>query len=172
MSNWQEWMAGTDPTDAASLLRIVPLVITPPGLLLRWTSDASHAYFIERATGLGTAPAFSLLQTNVLGQQGTTTFTDTTAPWNGAAFYRVGTGSGGLVPLWLQAPQFVPGSVTVTWTSVTNRSYVVERSPGLSVPILFTPVATNVPGQAGTTSYTDTNGSSPGPFFYRVAVRQ
>ena len=172
MDNSQEWVAGTDPTNAVSLLRIVPLVVIPPGLLLRWNSDASRAYFIERATGLGSPTAFSQLQTNVSGQAGTTTFTDTTAPGIGAAFYRVGTGSGNVsTPLSLEVPQFMPANVTVTWTSVTNRSYSVERSASQSAPMLFAPVATNVPGQAGMTSVTDTNASGAGPFFYRVRVQ-
>jgi hypothetical protein len=172
MNNWQEWVAGTDPTNAASLLRITPLVVTPPGLLLRWNSDASHDYFIERAIGFGSPPAFSLLQTNVSGQAGTTIFTDTTAPGIGAVFYRVGTSSGGVsIPLSLEVPQVVPANVTITWTSVTNRRYSVERSASLLAPMLFAPVATNVPGQAGMTIFTDTNASGSGPFWYRVGVQ-
>ncbi|MEI7936195.1 MAG: thrombospondin type 3 repeat-containing protein [Verrucomicrobiota bacterium] len=149
MNNWQEWIAGTDPTSAASSLRLEAPVVVPPALVLRWNSDASHAYFIERATELGSTAAFSLLQSDIPGQAGTTTFTDASAPWDGAAFYRVGTDSGGgSAPLWLEVPQSLPGTVTITWTSVTNRSYVVQRSTSLLAPMLFTPVATNVPGQA------------------------
>jgi hypothetical protein len=47
----------------------------------------------------------------------------------------------------------------------------VERSTSLLAPMSFGPVATNVPGQAGTTSYTDTSTSGPGPFLYRVRVQ-
>jgi len=36
---------------------------------------------------------------------------------------------------------------------------------------LFTPLATNLPGQPGTTTYTDTNAAGAGPFLYRVGVR-
>ena len=170
MNNWQEWVAGTDPTNAAPLLRLLPPVVVPPALLLRWNSDANHSYFIERATGLGSSSTFSLLQAKIPGQADTTTFTDTA--WASAAFYRVGTDSGGgSAPLWLEVPQFVPGTATVVWTSVTNRSYVLERRTSLSAPMLFAPVATNVPGQPGTTSYTDTSLSGPGPFFYRVRVQ-
>ena len=170
MNNWQEWVADTDPTNAASLLQLLPPVVVPPTLLLRWNGDASHTYLIERATKLTSLPTFSPLQTHIPGETGTTTFTDTT--WDAAAFYRVGTDSGGLAPLSLQAPLFVPASVTVTWTSVTNRSYVLERSAGLSAPTLFTPVATNVQGQTGTTSFIDTTTTGPGPFLYRVSLQQ
>jgi hypothetical protein len=173
MSNWQEWLVGTDPTDAASALRVLPLVIAPPGVRLQWwSSTTNHVYFIERAIGLGTTPAFSLL-TNLPGRDVTMTFTDTTAPLDGAAFYRVGTYSTGGVPIpWLDMPQVLPAYVTVSWSSVTNRSYVLERGTGLSAPMFFTPVATNLPGQAGTTSFTDTDATGIGPFFYRVAVQQ
>ena len=108
MNNWQEWVAGTDPTNAASLLRLLPPVVVPPALLLRWNSDANHTYFIERATGLDSSSTFSLLQANIPGQADTTTFTD--SAWASAAFYRVGTDSGGgFAPLWLEVPQFRAG---------------------------------------------------------------
>jgi hypothetical protein len=32
-------------------------------------------------------------------------------------------------------------------------------------------LATNLPGQPGSTTYTDTNAAGAGPFFYRVGVR-
>jgi hypothetical protein len=172
MNNWQEWVAGTDPTNSASLLKLLAPGVHPGGLLLRWNSDAGRAYSIERATALGTTPTFSLLRSNIPGQAGTTAFTDTTASRGGAAFYRVGTDSAGSpAPMWLQAPQLVPASVTVTWTSVTNRSYILQRSTNVSAPMLFAPVATNISGQSGTTSYRDTNTSGAGPFYYRVGVQ-
>jgi parallel beta-helix repeat protein len=173
MNNWQEWVAGTDPTDATSLLRLLPPVFTAPSLLLRWWStDTNYIYFIERASGFATTPAFSLLQTNIPGGAGMTSFNDTTAPLDRAAFYRVGTDSTNAVLIpWLDMPQFMPANVTVTWASVTNRSYSVERSTSLLAPMLFAPVTTNVPGQAGMTSYTDTSATGAGPFLFRVRVQ-
>src|SRR5262245_48173078 len=95
----------------------------PPNLLLRWNGDANRTYFVERATSPKPPLTFSLLQTNVPGQSGTTTFTDTAPPVN-TAFYQVKTDStNGSSPIWLQAPVFIPASVIVTWTSVANRNY-------------------------------------------------
>lgn len=64
-------------------------------------------------------------------------------------------------------------ATTVTWQSVSTRSYSVERSSQLSSSgTSFSAVATKVPGLADVTSYTDTNATTAGPFFYRVVVRQ
>jgi hypothetical protein len=60
-------------------------------------------------------------------------------------------------------------SVTVTWQSVEGVSYVLERSASLG-PATFTPVAMNIPGQPGTTSYIDTIAVGDGAFFYRVGA--
>jgi hypothetical protein len=61
-------------------------------------------------------------------------------------------------------------NVTVTWQSVAGVNYVLECSTNLAATACFTPLATNLPGQPGTTTYTDTNAVGPGPFFYRVGV--
>jgi len=42
----------------------------------------------------------------------------------------------------------------------------------LSSAPLFTPLATDIPGQPGTTTYTDTNAAPLAPLFYRVGVGQ
>ena len=58
----------------------------------------------------------------------------------------------------------------VTWQSVAGVSYFLERSTNLSSSPLFKPLATGIPGQPGTTAYTDTNAVGTGPYFYRVGV--
>jgi parallel beta-helix repeat protein len=95
MSNWQEWRAGTDPTNPASALRILaPGVVTnASGVTVRWQSVSGIIYYLERSTNLRVQPAFSLLQTNIPGQPGTTSYTDTTAVGPGPFFYRVGVGN-------------------------------------------------------------------------------
>jgi hypothetical protein len=61
-------------------------------------------------------------------------------------------------------------NVTVTWQSIAGVNYFLERSTNLAATPRFTPLATNLPGQPGTTICTDTNAAGTGPFFYRVGV--
>ena len=61
-------------------------------------------------------------------------------------------------------------NVTVSWQSVAGVNYFLECSTNLSATLGFTCVATNLPGQPGTTIYTDNNAVGTGPFFYRVGV--
>jgi hypothetical protein len=90
LNNWQEWLAGTNPTNAASVLRLQLPVLLPGSVALTWTSVTNRTYFVQRATNLLAPSAFSLLQTNILGLLGTTSFTDTSPPVSGPAYYRVG----------------------------------------------------------------------------------
>jgi len=90
LNNWQEWHCQTDPTNALSVLRL--LSVSPQGtnLLLTWQSVAGVDYFLERSTNLATFPPFFPLATNLVGQAGMTTFTDTNAANWRQSVYRVG----------------------------------------------------------------------------------
>ncbi len=60
--------------------------------------------------------------------------------------------------------------LTVTWQSVPGVNYFIEQSAGVPAPWVLVPFATGIPGQSGTTSFTDTNADLTGPLFYRVGV--
>jgi len=90
MNNWQEWTAATNPTHAASVLRLLQPAVESAGVTLTWLSVTNRTYSVERATNLASSPAFSLLEANIPGLPGTTSFTDTDPPASGPAFYRIG----------------------------------------------------------------------------------
>ena len=70
----------------------------------------------------------------------------------------------------LLPPALAGADVTLSWPSGTGRSYVLECSTNLGAAPSFFPLATNLPGQPGTTSFTHTNGAGLGRCLYRVAV--
>ena len=92
LNNWQEWKAGTNPTNALSVLRMVSATATnnPPGLAVVWQSVSNLTYFVQSSTNLGLQPAFSTVRSNIIGQAGTTSSTDTNVLGPGPYFYRVG----------------------------------------------------------------------------------
>lgn len=90
MNNWQEWIAGTNPTNALSVLLMVSATNSPTGAAVTWQSVNTRSYFIQRASDLSAQPAFTTVVTNVAGLSGTTTFTDTNTIGTGPFFYRVG----------------------------------------------------------------------------------
>lgn len=60
---------------------------------------------------------------------------------------------------------------TLTWQSVTNRSYFIERAASLAPDAEFQMLRTNIQGQANTTSIVDTNPPAATPAFYRVGIQ-
>ncbi|MCX6924021.1 MAG: hypothetical protein NT154_12550 [Verrucomicrobia bacterium] len=90
MNNWQEWVAGTVPTNALSTLRMLDPTNAALGITVRWQSVGGRTYFLQRASSLGMAAPFSLVASNIIGRFGTTTYTDASAAGPGPFFYRVG----------------------------------------------------------------------------------
>jgi hypothetical protein len=73
--------------------------------------------------------------------------------------------------LQLLTPSNSGSGVSVRWDSVRNVMYFLERSTNLAVQPAFSSLASNLVGQANTTTYTDTTAAGSGPFFYRVGVQ-
>jgi hypothetical protein len=90
MNNWQEWKAGTIPTNAASVLQLASPSNSVSGITVMWQSVSGIIYYLQSSTNLSAQPAFSSIQSNIVGQAVTTSYTDTTATNGGPYFYRVG----------------------------------------------------------------------------------
>jgi len=89
LNNWQEWGAGTDPTNAVSVLRILSATSAVSGVTVTWSTVTNRFYALERAIDLGAASAFSVLQSNITGVGGTNSWTDTNSVGSAPRFYRV-----------------------------------------------------------------------------------
>jgi hypothetical protein len=92
MNNWQEWIAGTNPTNAASLLKILSVSNSVSGTTVTWQSVSGKTYLLQRSTNLLAQPAFSTISGSiyVFGQTGVTSYKDIGAVGSGPFFYRVG----------------------------------------------------------------------------------
>ena len=87
---WEEWMAGTDPTNNKSFLGMrMPQPSSGSGVYVRWASVTGKVYAVDRSTNLNSTPAFLTLQQQIYGQPGTTVYFDTTSPGLSPRFYRV-----------------------------------------------------------------------------------
>jgi hypothetical protein len=92
MNNWQKWIAGLNPTNTSSVLAMVSPAPTnnSSGITVTWQSVTNRTYFLQSSTNLTGEPAFWSIQSNIPGQPGTTSYTDTSATNGGPYFYRVG----------------------------------------------------------------------------------
>jgi hypothetical protein len=90
MNNWQEFVAGTNPTNAASVLTMYSAVPQPSFNLtfIQWQGVSTRTYYLQRSTNL--SAGFSTIQSNIVGYNGTNLIYDTIAPNGGSYFYRIG----------------------------------------------------------------------------------
>ena len=89
LSNLGEWLAGTNPTNATSGLRLAVQSAGPDGAVLLWPSVVGKTYRIDRATNLATG-FNSIVRTNITATAPTNTETDDSVLPGNARFYRIG----------------------------------------------------------------------------------
>ncbi|MFH0907490.1 MAG: choice-of-anchor Q domain-containing protein [bacterium] len=90
-STFQEYLAGTDPTDGHSRLGMTSSErVGSPGFVVRWSSASNRAYAILRSTNLlMNGAVFTQLGTDIPATPPENVYTDATAGVDGR-FYRVG----------------------------------------------------------------------------------
>jgi hypothetical protein len=97
MDNWSEWVAGTNPTNASSVFRLLSPVRTDEGIVVTWEGGLGGNYSVERAVDINSGGGFSVIATNVQCLVTTNSpvdgglgfFTDTNAAEGVGVFYRV-----------------------------------------------------------------------------------
>lgn len=90
-STFQEWLADTNPTNAASVLRLVGITNQATGAKITWLSSPTKLYSLERATNLNLTQPFVVFTTVNGSASNTTSFTDAGARGMGSVVYRVST---------------------------------------------------------------------------------
>ncbi len=91
MNNYQEYIAGTNPTNAASVFKIQSLTNSQAGFTINFQSAWGRNYTLYATTNLaaGTWTAVQS-QATILGDGGVDALTDSTTATNALRFYRVG----------------------------------------------------------------------------------
>jgi hypothetical protein len=93
MNNWQEYLAGTNPTNASSVFKITSYqLLSATQFVVRWSSVSNRVYDVTRATSLGAgAVAFVPLPgaTNLTGTPPVNGWTASVSRASAPAFYRI-----------------------------------------------------------------------------------
>jgi subtilisin family serine protease len=90
MNNLAEWIAGTNPTNSASVFRLTLVSATNANnIVVSWPSVAGRNYWLIRSTNLPTG-FNSVVSSNIAATAPTNTLTDTTVLTGNSRYYRVG----------------------------------------------------------------------------------
>jgi hypothetical protein len=89
LNAWEEWRAGTDPTNGLSVLRMVAVSNSGSGLTVTWQSVSGVQYYLQRSALAGGTP-FTTIRSNLTGQVNQTSCLDSNAVGAGPYYYRVG----------------------------------------------------------------------------------
>ncbi len=87
LDNYQEWQAGTNPTNSFSTFKLLAPVRVAGSVNLTWISVIDRVYDVERSTSLS-AP-FYIIATGVRGGGEATSYIDSDAPGASTLLYRV-----------------------------------------------------------------------------------
>ena len=92
-TNLDEYLAGTDPHDAASKLALQVVSVTSTAATLRFTAVANKSYSIQYRNSLSGGSWQTLVPVPAQAATHTVTYSDTLPPGLAARFYRVVTPS-------------------------------------------------------------------------------
>jgi hypothetical protein len=81
------------------------------------------------------------------------------------------TDSSSLLRMLSPTPFTNPSSVLISWKSVSNRTYFLQRSTNVALPSSFITIQSNISGLPNITSYSDSNAVNGNGSFYRVGVQ-
>ncbi|MEI6809120.1 MAG: hypothetical protein WCN95_10395 [bacterium] len=91
LSNWQEILAGTNPNNAQSCLRVTASMpqssSNPAGVRISWSSTPGLSYSVWRTPNIATP--FTPIFSGLMATEWNTTYIDTTAIGSSAFFYRI-----------------------------------------------------------------------------------
>ena len=91
LNNYQEYLAGTNPTNAASVFKIQSLTNSPSGFTLNFQTAWGRNYTLYSTTNLAAGTWTAVPSTaTILGDGGVAALTDATSPANTRRFYRIG----------------------------------------------------------------------------------
>ena len=86
-SNWEEYVAGTDPHNAADSLRLDSVTLSPPYCVLGFNTRTGHTYTVESAVELGSTNIWMPVGGVINGNDSPATVYDQIGP--SARFYRL-----------------------------------------------------------------------------------
>jgi hypothetical protein len=88
MSNRAEFIAGTNPNNPTSVLRLTKVTRQTSSVILNWQGGTNVTYYIQCSQSVGNTAAWTDIYTNPPSVSGTGTFTDLNAS-NAANYYRI-----------------------------------------------------------------------------------
>ncbi|MEO7101043.1 MAG: autotransporter-associated beta strand repeat-containing protein, partial [Luteolibacter sp.] len=88
MTNAQEFAAGTDPTNAASVLKVTNLAVSGNDFIVSFSTVSGKTYRVERSDTLE-AGSWTTVQGNIAGTGGTVQVTDPGVATQSKRFYRI-----------------------------------------------------------------------------------
>jgi hypothetical protein len=90
MSNFREFRAGTNPTDAQSRFELVEIAKAPNGMAIRWSSQPGRSYRVLRASSILAASGdYQVVQAGLAATPPINQFTDTTVATGAQFFYLI-----------------------------------------------------------------------------------
>ena len=93
MNNWQEYLAGTNPTNASSVFKITSYqMLSATQFVVRWSSVSNRLYDVMRATNLSAGTGTFLPRPNATNLSGTApqnAWTDAVTRAAAPSFYRI-----------------------------------------------------------------------------------